>query len=135
MIVCPECGRQVSDKATVCPTCGYPIAKMNPSGEVLIKMGGTFVPTACIYEVSTGKCLWKGVRGETASFHVDEPTLIAIGIGMRRPPNPKKSNSLLGVDKYTYGEVRAGEGYSYSFSDSGLIGKYVLTRVDVIDSE
>ncbi len=26
LIKCPECGREVSDKAPVCPNCGYPIA-------------------------------------------------------------------------------------------------------------
>ena len=25
LIKCPECGRQVSDKAAACPDCGYPI--------------------------------------------------------------------------------------------------------------
>lgn len=27
LITCPECGRQVSDAAQVCPNCGYPIGK------------------------------------------------------------------------------------------------------------
>lgn len=25
LIKCPECGKEISDKATVCPNCGYPI--------------------------------------------------------------------------------------------------------------
>lgn len=28
LIKCPECGREVSDKAVSCPQCGYPIASM-----------------------------------------------------------------------------------------------------------
>jgi hypothetical protein len=28
MISCPECGKQVSDKAETCPNCGYPLYKM-----------------------------------------------------------------------------------------------------------
>ena len=27
LIVCPECGKQVSDQAETCPNCGYPIPK------------------------------------------------------------------------------------------------------------
>ena len=27
LIQCPECGRQVSDKAVACPECGYPISQ------------------------------------------------------------------------------------------------------------
>jgi len=30
LIVCPECRREVSDKATVCVNCGAPIAQQNP---------------------------------------------------------------------------------------------------------
>ena len=25
LIICPECGKQVSDKAAICPSCNYPI--------------------------------------------------------------------------------------------------------------
>lgn len=28
LIKCPECGKEVSDKADVCPSCGYPIKKV-----------------------------------------------------------------------------------------------------------
>ncbi|MCG5535734.1 zinc ribbon domain-containing protein [Ectothiorhodospira mobilis] len=30
LIECPECGRQVSDKAPTCPNCGVPIASQPP---------------------------------------------------------------------------------------------------------
>ena len=26
LIRCPECGKEISDKAEACPNCGYPIA-------------------------------------------------------------------------------------------------------------
>jgi predicted amidophosphoribosyltransferase len=29
LIKCPECGKQISDKADVCIGCGYPIKKIN----------------------------------------------------------------------------------------------------------
>lgn len=28
LIACPDCGRQVSDKAAACPGCGYPVSEM-----------------------------------------------------------------------------------------------------------
>lgn len=31
LIACPECKTQVSDHAKSCPSCGYPIAKSEPS--------------------------------------------------------------------------------------------------------
>jgi len=30
---CPECSKQISDKAEVCPSCGYPIKKQTPEGK------------------------------------------------------------------------------------------------------
>lgn len=29
LIKCPECGKEISDKATICPNCGYPITNTN----------------------------------------------------------------------------------------------------------
>ncbi len=28
LIACPECAKQVSDKAAACPNCGYPVEEM-----------------------------------------------------------------------------------------------------------
>lgn len=36
LITCPECGREVSDKATTCPYCGNPL-KENPETEMSTK--------------------------------------------------------------------------------------------------
>ncbi|MBR5375713.1 MAG: zinc-ribbon domain-containing protein [Lachnospiraceae bacterium] len=33
LIVCPECGRKVSDKAAACPQCGYPISEIGEIAE------------------------------------------------------------------------------------------------------
>lgn len=32
LISCPECGKQVSDRADSCPNCGYPISKLKTGG-------------------------------------------------------------------------------------------------------
>lgn len=32
LIQCPECAREISDKAIACPGCGYPIAAPAPHG-------------------------------------------------------------------------------------------------------
>ena len=42
LMICPECGGQVSDKAHACPHCGYPI-------EELMKKGPE-IPEVCLYE-------------------------------------------------------------------------------------
>lgn len=35
LVKCPECGKDVSDKANTCPNCGYPLHKDNPNVEGL----------------------------------------------------------------------------------------------------
>lgn len=34
LIKCPECGKEISDKASNCPSCGYPIEALSPEGTV-----------------------------------------------------------------------------------------------------
>ena len=34
LVTCPECGKQISDKATTCPSCGAPISAMFGTLEV-----------------------------------------------------------------------------------------------------
>lgn len=41
LINCPECGKQVSDKAVSCPNCGCPIATTPKSTVVRIKLPNT----------------------------------------------------------------------------------------------
>ena len=33
IIKCPECGKEISDKATSCPNCGFPLTKEQPEKE------------------------------------------------------------------------------------------------------
>ena len=43
LIKCPECGKEVSDKAQSCPNCGCPLSEMVASGTVRIKMPNNIV--------------------------------------------------------------------------------------------
>lgn len=38
LIVCPECGKQISNKASVCPNCGYPIQEHQHTDESNFKL-------------------------------------------------------------------------------------------------
>lgn len=44
LITCPECGGQVSDKATFCPKCGYPINSSNDRAVSVCPRCGNAVP-------------------------------------------------------------------------------------------
>lgn len=39
LINCPECGKEISDKATNCPNCGYPINNVTDNQEKIIMSG------------------------------------------------------------------------------------------------
>ena len=130
LIKCPECGKEISDKATSCPNCGCPITEMATSGIVRIKMPnnivqgwvGLFSSRDAVVLNSSGKTLWKGHHGENAKFSIDTPTKIKIELGGWANPvegtvEPKKKYSLV--------------------QDLGAhwLATYRLTEVDVIDSE
>ncbi|MEE1315341.1 MAG: zinc ribbon domain-containing protein [Faecalimonas sp.] len=37
MINCPECNKEISDKALVCPNCGYPLSNNISNADFFIK--------------------------------------------------------------------------------------------------
>ena len=85
MIICPECGKSVSDKAETCPNCGYPIAASNLDGTVKIKNSILKAPTGLngkqkvsIVSTATEKLLWEGFSGEVAELHFNEATSITV---------------------------------------------------------
>lgn len=129
LIKCPECGKEISDKAAACPNCGCPVADMQTSGKVRIKMPNNIVEgwiglfSSRDASVSAnGKVLWKGHHGENAEFTIDEPTKITINLGgwandVVGTVSPKKKYSLV--------------------QDMGvhMLATYRLTEVDVIDAD
>ena len=130
LIKCPDCGQDVSDKAKVCIHCGCPLAEIDPSGPVRIKMPNNVstgfasllsAKQATVYD-SRQKVLWRGKHGENASFTISEPTKITIDLGGWANPlectvTPKRKYTLvqdLGVH---------------------MLATYRITEVDVIDSD
>lgn len=43
LLPCPECRREISDKAKVCPLCGNPVKRQDPTGRVIYWIGGILV--------------------------------------------------------------------------------------------
>lgn len=81
MIKCPECGKQVSDKAKACPGCGYPIEDDMPSGIVRIKVSPLAIGINGNQKVTIyGNCrtVWEGNTGEVAELYVDQPTEVTV---------------------------------------------------------
>lgn len=108
LIKCPECGKEISDKAKTCINCGCPLSEMNPSGEVRIKMpnnvvdgwSGLLSSKRAVVKKTDGTILWEGKHGENASFTIDAPANIIIELGsfandVEGTVSPKKKYTLV----------------------------------------
>ncbi|MFT4005228.1 MAG: zinc ribbon domain-containing protein [Lacrimispora sp.] len=130
LIKCPECSKEISDKAKSCPNCGCPLEEITTSGIVRIKMpndivvglAGLFASRDAIVKDSNGNILWSGKHGDNASFNIDGPTDIVIELG--------------GLASQTVGTVEAKRKYCL-VEDKGVhwVATYRLSEVDIIDSD
>lgn len=129
MIKCEECGKEISDKAKVCPNCGCPLDQMQIGGTVRVKMPNNVADgfaallssKNCFIRIKDGNCIWKGKLGENASFEIDKPTDIVIELGALGNP---VSGTVEPRKKYTL------------IQDTGfhMFATFRLSEVDIIDS-
>lgn len=128
MIVCPECGEPVSDKAKSCPHCGCPIAEMQENKKVKIKIpmnSGAMlftVPKCKIYGRNPREELWHGTMGEVATFDLNEPADIEIDLG-------SWANAVNGHIE---------PGHKYTLVQQGgfhWLATFTLSEVDIIDAD
>lgn len=125
LIKCPECGREVSDRAGNCPQCGFPISSLKTDGTVMIKITNGLAGSVNIFETATGKSLWTGRSGGIAEFEIEKPTEIGIGWGLAKNKATKDTTVI----------AEAGKKYELAYSHNWMGTPHiVLRRVDVIDS-
>lgn len=124
LIKCPECGKEVSDKAQSCINCGCPLAGINPAGSVSVAVNGPGMVQMYIFNMENGQMLWSGRNGEIARFYVEKETEISV-IGSMEKRHPERGAKAI---------VRGGRRYEYKMIQSFWGGKYVVNEIDVIDS-
>ncbi len=98
LIKCPECGRDVSDRAQACPQCGYPIAapvqvpnrsstashsSRNSTVAVSFPDGPGFTKMKCKVWDSNGNVIAECREGGVASFPCSKTMTVTVGIPMR----------------------------------------------------
>lgn len=76
LIKCPECGRQISDKAASCPSCGCPIA--NAPTTVKIRCLSNDRTVRYHIFMSDGRELGRGLIGSTVTLNITRPTRITV---------------------------------------------------------
>ena len=132
IIKCPECGRDVSDRAKSCPNCGYPIENTTPSGVVKIKMSAVKAPTGFngnqkVSVEANGQIIWEGNSGEVAELHFEKATTI----------NVKYHLSMMHYGGNCSGIIDPSKSRKYNVSArQGIMStKLVLQPVDVLDAD
>ncbi len=83
LIKCPECGKEVSDAASNCPNCGYPLRRATNDKMVKIRVCATgggfdFGGRVCTIKDNAGNTLWKDMCDKDAVIEVDGSTKITI---------------------------------------------------------
>ena len=124
LIKCPECGKEVSDKAQACINCGYPLADISPAGTVSIAINSPAIVKMYIFDMENREILWTGRTGEVARFEVEKETEISI-VGSLEKNRPEKGAKAV---------VRGGKRYEYKDVQNFFSVKYVINEIDVIDS-
>lgn len=132
LIKCPECGKEISNKAIACPSCGCPIAGLEEANIVKIKMGILKAPLGIngSQEVEiehNSKVIWSGEVGQTAELQIDVPMDI----------NVKYKLSIMHYGGSCSGTIdpRKSKKYYVSARQGFMQTKIVLQAADVFDSE
>lgn len=118
LIRCPECGAEVSNKATSCPRCAYPFKEIQRNLYVSMAFDSVqnqlFNNGCYVYDVN-GKELATCKQGETLSFKCEQPMTVTV-----------KMSGCFGKSK-----VNVNPGDKYQVSLRGF-GKVSVQKVDVI---
>lgn len=132
MIKCPECGKDVSDKAKCCPNCGCPIEFLIPNGIVKIKVSALNAASGLngnqkVSISSNDKVLWEGNSGEVAELFFEGPTNVKI----------KYHLSLMHYGGECSGIIDPKKSKKYNvLSRQGIFStKLVLQSVDFLDAD
>ena len=84
LIKCPECGKDVSDRAESCPNCGCPVESPSGTVKIMLPVLGQQSQLSSKQKVSIfktgniGNTLWKGVAGDVAEVYLERAADLTI---------------------------------------------------------
>ena len=77
LIICPECGKQISNKAKACVHCGNPLSAL--SGNLILCGKSAFNnPTYYFYDAN-GNLFDSVLGGEKKYYQIDKPITLIVG--------------------------------------------------------
>lgn len=104
LIKCPECGKEISDRAVSCPHCGYPIKNLSREKESV----NEYAVILEVYKASIVKCI-KIVREVT-------------GLGLKEAKEAVEKVPYLVIDKIS---LQAATAIKNAFEDEGAVASVV----------
>ena len=147
LITCPECGKEISDRAPACIHCGCPIASTTIQGKVMIKalkhpretqivskaFGTPVYGTAAdVYLFKTdGSFLAKIKTGSVISLDVSQPISFYASFyedDKNSSLNNKTKSDIVTVQPNTITRLQIG------FAQSFLLTKIIISPVEYIDA-
>ena len=80
IVACPECGKQVSDRASACPNCGCPISSAPKSNIVKIAVAQHPNVLGCVVPIKdmSGRLLVNAFSGSAVEIKTDKPISIQL---------------------------------------------------------
>jgi len=123
LIVCPECGQSVSDKAKSCIHCGFPLEKENFIAKIRFPSSGKglFKQTIKISNADNDELLAEGTWNEIVEIKIDKPMKLRI-------------QKWGGWDKTFDVKPINNAKYQLLMHNEGLHNVFELHLVDVFDS-
>lgn len=76
LIICSECGKEVSDKATTCPNCGAPIVSRSNSIKITVIADATSESRRIARFFADGQLIASSPMGQTIIIPLTVPTRI-----------------------------------------------------------
>jgi hypothetical protein len=120
LISCPECRRQVSDRAASCPQCGYPI-RDNPERSRLGGFSEAPLPAQYVGERNTGEKVASSSDPPPFALPTSHRPPIPRGAGSLQPPQLSSKARLL----FAVGFVLVGVGlFGIMFCPGGVLNEW-----------
>ena len=121
LINCPECGKEVSDKAAVCIHCGAPLNERNGDIKIRCRMLNGSLMKAVI-TTEDGRELCRIAQGGVATIHINKDERVKIScFGFK---------GTQGVLQY-----RGTNNYEISCTSGFFVLNLLFNKVDHVDSE
>ncbi len=129
LIKCPECEKEVSDRANACIHCGFPLAQTKSELIVRGKRTGDAIIKHIYFLYSDGDLFDEVLPGEVKRYIINQPIKLILGHkkgGFIYSAVRDSDPVVVEPGKVTRLEASVGQGF---------MPKYLLSEVDVIDSE